>query len=64
LPLLPPAGCALGLTTEKGTASNLSAPLTLPRIDTIHLPPRGDGSVAAPRSIERGGPTALSRTAK
>lgn len=64
LTLLPPMGCALGLTTERGTASTLSTPLKLPRIDTIHLPPRGDGSVLAAPSIETHRPSALSRAAK
>jgi peptidoglycan/xylan/chitin deacetylase (PgdA/CDA1 family) len=42
LSLLPGAGCALGLTTRVDLATNLRAPLELPRLDTNDLPLRGD----------------------
>jgi peptidoglycan/xylan/chitin deacetylase (PgdA/CDA1 family) len=55
LALLPRAGCALGLTTRFAAASDLSSPLELPRLDTNHLPLRGDapapGSTAEPAGI-------------
>jgi peptidoglycan/xylan/chitin deacetylase (PgdA/CDA1 family) len=41
LSLLPGAGCALGLTTRVDLATNLRAPLELPRLDTNDLPLRG-----------------------
>ncbi len=44
LALLPPVGCALGLTTRVGTVTDLSSPFVLPRLDTNDLPPRGDAS--------------------
>lgn len=43
LALLTRAGCALGFTSRAGIAADLSLPLELPRLDTIHLPTRGDG---------------------
>ena len=36
--LLKQAGCALGLTTSVGLASDLSSPLDLPRLDTNDIP--------------------------
>jgi peptidoglycan/xylan/chitin deacetylase (PgdA/CDA1 family) len=42
LGLLPGAGCHLGLTTRVDVASDLGAPLELPRLDTNDLPLRGD----------------------
>jgi len=47
LALLEPAGCALGLTTRFAVASDLSSPLELPRLDTNHLPLRGDAPAPA-----------------
>jgi peptidoglycan/xylan/chitin deacetylase (PgdA/CDA1 family) len=42
LGLLRGAGCALGLTTRVDLATDLCAPLELPRLDTNDLPLRGD----------------------
>jgi peptidoglycan/xylan/chitin deacetylase (PgdA/CDA1 family) len=46
LRLVGEAGVALGVTTEKGIARDLRAPLRLPRLDTNDLPLRGDASPA------------------
>lgn len=45
--LVAEAGAGLGLTTEKGLARSLDAPLRLPRLDTNDLPLRGDASPVA-----------------
>ena len=55
LALLPPAGCALGLTTRFAVASDVSSPLELPRLDTNHLPLRGDAAAPAPSAVEAAG---------
>jgi peptidoglycan/xylan/chitin deacetylase (PgdA/CDA1 family) len=47
LRLVAEAGAALGLTTQKGIARDLRAPLRLPRLDTNDLPLRGDASPVA-----------------
>jgi hypothetical protein len=47
LGLVGEAGAALGLTTEKGMARDLVAPLRLPRLDTNDLPFRGDAAPVA-----------------
>jgi peptidoglycan/xylan/chitin deacetylase (PgdA/CDA1 family) len=51
LGLVGEAGAALGLTTERGIARNLGAPLRLPRLDTNDLPVRGDAD-PAPWTLE------------
>jgi peptidoglycan/xylan/chitin deacetylase (PgdA/CDA1 family) len=45
--LVAAAGAVLGLTTEKGIARDLGAPLRLPRLDTNDLPLRGDAAPVA-----------------
>ena len=45
--LVADAGAALGLTTDKGIARDLGAPLRLPRLDTNDLPLRGDAAPVA-----------------
>jgi peptidoglycan/xylan/chitin deacetylase (PgdA/CDA1 family) len=46
LMLLTRARCALGLTTRVGLAGDLKSPLELPRLDSTHLPTRGDAALS------------------